>query len=97
MMRGRRACSIRLLCLSSSTSPTMRRPLDLSLRVNRQMFEPVVDKVTGTNVIVFACGMGDGTYPVWSGSTIEGEVAQVVVDLEFLSRCVGAEDRRSRS
>jgi hypothetical protein len=70
--------------------------IELSLRVDREMFEHVVDEVTGLNVIVFACGMGDGTYPVWLGSTAEGEVAQVVVDLEFMSGCVGAENSNSR-
>lgn len=70
--------------------------IERSLRVNHEMFEHVVDEATGMNVIVFACGMGDGTYPVWSGSTTEGVVAQVVVDLEFLSRCIGAENRSSR-
>lgn len=70
--------------------------IDLALRVKREMFEHVVDEATGMHVIVFACGMGDGAYPVWSGSTKEGELAQVVVDLEFLSRCIGAENPSSR-
>ena len=29
-------------------------------------------------MIVFACGLGDGTYPVWLGLTGDGEVAQIV-------------------
>jgi hypothetical protein len=41
--------------------------VDLSLRVNREMYAPVVGESTGMDVIVFARGMGDGTYPVWSG------------------------------
>lgn len=71
--------------------------IELSLRVDRETFQHVVDEVTGLNVIMFACGMGDGTYPVWLGSTADGEVAQVVVDLEFLSHCVGAQTRSSRA
>lgn len=68
--------------------------IELSLRVESQKYEHVVDETSGMNAIVFACGMGDGTYPVWLGSTAKGELAQLVVDLEFLSQCVGEEARQ---
>ncbi|MFI8552293.1 DUF4241 domain-containing protein [Spirillospora sp. NPDC077959] len=41
------------------------------------------------NVIVFRCGMGDGTYPTWIGRARNGEVACFVADFELLQHSLG--------
>ncbi|MEU8797363.1 DUF4241 domain-containing protein [Spirillospora sp. NPDC048819] len=41
------------------------------------------------NVIVFRCGMGDGTYPIWIGRARNGEVVCFVADLELLQHSLG--------
>lgn len=43
-----------------------------------------VDQVSGANVIAFASGPGDGTYPTWLGRSISGEVVCFVTDFEYL-------------
>lgn len=60
---------------------------EIAERAMAEQFTEIVDEATGLNVIVFACGLGDGTYPVWLGLTSDGEVAQIVADLEALSHC----------
>ncbi|MGW0993664.1 DUF4241 domain-containing protein [Streptomyces sp. NPDC002523] len=42
------------------------------------------DPVTGTNLIAYHSGMGDGSYPVWIGRTAEGEVTCLVADMLIL-------------
>jgi hypothetical protein len=49
----------------------------------------VVDQATDLNVVMFDCGMGDGTYPVWIGRTAAGDAACFVADLELLSHGQG--------
>jgi hypothetical protein len=46
----------------------------------------VVDRSTDLNLVIFSCGMGDGSYPVWIGRTSSGEPAAYIADLELLSR-----------
>ncbi|GGV20332.1 hypothetical protein GCM10010293_16010 [Streptomyces griseoflavus] len=44
------------------------------------------DPDTGTNLIAYHSGMGDGSYPVWIGRTAEGEVTCLVADMLILHR-----------
>lgn len=44
----------------------------------------VVDPDSGTNLIAFASGWGDGAYPTWIGRTADGEVACFVADMLVL-------------
>jgi Protein of unknown function (DUF4241) len=43
------------------------------------------DPETGTNLIAFSSGWGDGAYPVWLGRCADGQVACVVADTLVLS------------
>jgi hypothetical protein len=49
------------------------------------------DPETGTNLIAFRIGWGDGAYPVWIGRAGDGEVARIVADGMVLSdaTCLG--------
>ncbi|MFI5708883.1 DUF4241 domain-containing protein [Kribbella sp. NPDC051620] len=49
----------------------------------------IEDQATGTNAIIYECGMGDGAYEVWLGLNADGQVAEIFVDLELLSRSTG--------
>jgi hypothetical protein len=49
----------------------------------------VVDRELGLNAVLFACGMGDGIYPVWVGRTAAGDPACFIADLELLSDSLG--------
>jgi Protein of unknown function (DUF4241) len=40
-------------------------------------------------LLFFSCGMGDGTYPVWTGRDKEGKAVTVLADLEILHHSVG--------
>ncbi|MEV6176819.1 DUF4241 domain-containing protein [Streptomyces sp. NPDC052016] len=42
------------------------------------------DPDTGTNLIAYHSGRGDGSYPVWIGRTAEGEVTCLVADMLIL-------------
>ncbi len=42
------------------------------------------DPDTGTNLIAYHSGRGDGSYPVWIGRTTEGEVTCLVADMLIL-------------
>ncbi|MFC6017568.1 DUF4241 domain-containing protein [Plantactinospora solaniradicis] len=44
----------------------------------------VADPATGTNLIAFPSGAGDGSYPVWIGRTADGEVTCLVADMLVL-------------
>jgi hypothetical protein len=48
----------------------------------------VSDPETGTNVIGYLSGMGDGTYPVWIGRDAGGEVVCFVADMLVLHNAV---------
>lgn len=48
----------------------------------------VSDPETGTNVIGYLSGMGDGTYPVWIGRAADGEVVCFVADMLVLHNAV---------
>ncbi|TCC03975.1 DUF4241 domain-containing protein [Kribbella soli] len=41
------------------------------------------------DILVFACGMGDGVYPTWIGRDSEGVPVSLLVDLEMLSHSLG--------
>jgi len=41
------------------------------------------------NIIVFKCGMGDGSYPVWIGRAASQEPVCFVADLELLQHSLG--------
>ena len=45
----------------------------------------VVDEVSGLNVVVFHCGLGDGGYATWIGRSADGEPACFAVDLLVFS------------
>jgi Protein of unknown function (DUF4241) len=47
------------------------------------------DKVTGTNLVMFRSGGGDGCYATWVGYTAEGEVACFVTDFGALTDGLG--------
>jgi hypothetical protein len=49
----------------------------------------VVDQVSGLNVVVFHCGLGDGGYATWIGRGVEGEPVCFVVDLLVFSDSFG--------
>lgn len=49
----------------------------------------IADDESGANVVIFDCGMGDGSYPVWLGKAADGSLAQVAADLELLSHSDG--------
>ncbi|WP_203887330.1 DUF4241 domain-containing protein [Planotetraspora kaengkrachanensis] len=42
------------------------------------------DPATGTNLIAYSSGRGDGSYPVWIGRTADGEVTCLVADMLIL-------------
>ncbi|WP_319464109.1 DUF4241 domain-containing protein [Micromonospora sp. RTP1Z1] len=42
------------------------------------------DPATGTNLIAYPSGRGDGSYPVWIGRTADGEVTCLVADMLVL-------------
>lgn len=44
----------------------------------------VADPATGTNLIAYHSGRGDGSYPVWIGRTAGGEVTCLVADMLVL-------------
>ncbi len=44
----------------------------------------VTDPRTGTNLIAYHSGMGDGSYPVWVGRSAAGEVTCLVADMLIL-------------
>ncbi|MEU2924517.1 DUF4241 domain-containing protein [Streptomyces sp. NPDC007251] len=46
----------------------------------------VDDPATGTNLIAYPSGRGDGSYPVWIGRDTDGEVACFVADMLVLHR-----------
>jgi Protein of unknown function (DUF4241) len=49
------------------------------------------DKVTGTNLVMFRSGGGDGCYATWVGYTAEGEVACFVTDFGTLTDGLGGD------
>ncbi|WP_159450948.1 DUF4241 domain-containing protein [Micromonospora cremea] len=44
----------------------------------------IADPNTGTNLIAYPSGRGDGSYPVWIGRTADGEVTCLVADMLVL-------------
>ncbi|MFI6925226.1 DUF4241 domain-containing protein [Nonomuraea spiralis] len=40
---------------------------------------------TGTNLIAYSSGLGDGSYPVWTGRDADGEVTSFVADMLILT------------
>lgn len=60
-------------------------PISLA-SLNGEARNIVLDDATGRNVVVFGCGMGDGTYPVWVGRNGSGDATCFIADLEILSR-----------
>ena len=59
-------------------------PISLA-SLNGEAQNIVLDDATGLNVVVFGCGMGDGTYPVWVGRNGSGDPTCFIADLEILS------------
>ncbi|MEJ3742918.1 DUF4241 domain-containing protein [Actinomycetes bacterium KLBMP 9797] len=48
-------------------------------------FVTYTDEATGTNLVMFASGGGDGIYPTWIGYTVDGEVACFLTDFGVLT------------
>ncbi|MFD7998827.1 DUF4241 domain-containing protein [Streptomyces mirabilis] len=46
----------------------------------------VDDPATGTNLIAYPSGRGDGSYPVWIGRDADGDVTCFVADMLILSQ-----------
>lgn len=55
----------------------------------RDLYVVIEDQATGANAIVYECGMGDGVYEVWLGLGADGQVTEILVDLELLSHSTG--------
>lgn len=53
--------------------------------LRRDLYVSIADQRSGTNAIIYECGMGDGVYGVWLGLDSSRQVAKVLVDLELLS------------
>ncbi|MFC9688566.1 DUF4241 domain-containing protein [Kribbella sp. NPDC056951] len=58
--------------------------------LRRDLYVLIEDQATGANAIIYECGMGDGVYEVWLGLNADGQVAEILVDLELLSHGTGA-------
>jgi hypothetical protein len=68
----------------------LRRELDAAREdVLRYGWSEITDAVSGLNVILFDCGMGDGAYPTWIGRSASGEPVCSISDLELLSQSLG--------
>lgn len=58
-------------------------------RVMQDCRAELMDPQTGANIVLFDCGMGDGSYPTWIGRSASGEIACFATDLELLSHSSG--------
>lgn len=72
---------------SSDLANAMRESLDVG------GIEVLTDD-PGINIIVFRCGMGDGTYPTWIGRGKSGDITCFVSDLELLHHSLGPDTHR---
>jgi hypothetical protein len=45
----------------------------------------IEDPVSGSNLIAYPSGMGDGSYPVWIGRDADGEITSFVADMLILN------------
>lgn len=51
-------------------------------------FVTYTDEATGTNLVVFASGGGDGRYATWVGATVDGATACFLTDFEVLAHAL---------
>ncbi|MBN6057282.1 DUF4241 domain-containing protein, partial [Nonomuraea sp. RK-328] len=58
-------------------------------RVMQDCHTELMDQQTGANIVLFDCGMGDGSYPTWIGRSVSGEISCFATDLELLSHSSG--------
>lgn len=62
------------------------------VRASEEGHSAVVDEAGTTVAAFFACGMGDGFYPVRVGRDAGGGIAMVMIDLELLNHSSGRVD-----
>ncbi len=82
--------------LDMMTLPFLERLQDSAVQLEEsrdevleKCYAEIVDPETGSNIILFDCGMGDGSYPTWIGRTDTGRIACFTTDLELLSHSSG--------
>lgn len=74
------------LSVLQSDDDQWRKAVD---HLRRDLYVTFEDQQSSANVVIFECGMGDGVYEVWLGLSSDGQVAEILVDLEFLSHSLG--------